>query len=482
MVRLQALRPLVQAIRRWARQRRSSRRARPRLPVLEYLEDRLCPAGLFGAIVPVFPGLGSAGPIVVAGETAQAAQSQAPPAATVFTLSAAGDTGSWATSAFTADVSASFVVQTAVPPPGGTTADVAVSLLRGTDSSNLDFVFHSNGSDPSVGTGPSGEGYQIHVIPFSELRPPLAALPAMPPARQPVPESTPNSVVTPSITLQSGVAATDAAPVAPVRLFRIDRMPADGPPLEVPYQLRLYQGSGVVRHDGEIVLADGAANVGLRLDWAPLQRRDASAFVVLTLAEQPSYQLARPAVTMFTTPAPEQYGEAVLLDAFRQGQSPEAFAALVGRYRGMVLQTCLQVLGNRPDAEDATQLVFLTLAERHMRLQVTLARWLRVVARNAAIMVLRARRRRARHERAMAPPEPAPLEVANEEIREELDAALRLVPPALQEAVRLRYLEGRSQKEAAEIAGCPRGTIAQRAANGVRRLRNVLNQRDNLFP
>jgi len=51
----------------------------------------------------------------------------------------------------------------------------------------------------------------------------------------------------------------------------------------------------------------------------------------------------------------------------------------------------------------------------------------------------------------------------------------------LQQAVQLRYLEGRSQKEAAEIAGCPRGTLAQRTANGVRRLRDVLGDRDNMF-
>jgi len=95
-------------------------------------------------------------------------------------------------------------------------------------------------------------------------------------------------------------------------------------------------------------------------------------------------------------------------------------------------------------------------------------------------MALRARRRRAYYERVAALLESSSA-TDHRDLREELDAALSTVPRHLQQAVQLRYLEGCSQKEAAEIAGCPRGTLAQRAANGVRRLRDVLGDRGNMF-
>src|SRR5213078_229775 len=41
----------------------------------------------------------------------------------------------------------------------------------------------------------------------------------------------------------------------------------------------------------------------------------------------------------------------------------------------------------------------------------------------------------------------------------------------------LRYLEGRSQVEAARAAGCPQGTLGWRAMEGLNRLRKLLSHR-----
>jgi RNA polymerase sigma factor (sigma-70 family) len=46
----------------------------------------------------------------------------------------------------------------------------------------------------------------------------------------------------------------------------------------------------------------------------------------------------------------------------------------------------------------------------------------------------------------------------------------------LRDAVRLRYLEGWSQEQAAQRLGCPRGTLSQRAARGIQTLRDILAQ------
>jgi hypothetical protein len=61
--------------------------------------------------------------------------------------------------------------------------------------------------------------------------------------------------------------------------------------------------------------------------------------------------------------------------------------------------------------------------------------------------------------------------------REELDAALASLPAMLREAIVLRYLEGRSQAEAARAAGCPQGTLGWRAMEGLSRLRALLSRR-----
>ncbi len=50
--------------------------------------------------------------------------------------------------------------------------------------------------------------------------------------------------------------------------------------------------------------------------------------------------------------------------------------------------------------------------------------------------------------------------------RAALDRELAALSPAQRQAVVLRYLEGRSEQEAAAMAGCPLGTLSRRASDG----------------
>jgi len=283
--------------------------------------------------------------------------------------------------------------------------------------------------------------------------------------------SAPSQVVTASlVSVPSSAGVSESS----VSTFRISRTPVSDTPVEVHYTLTAYSSSGAAAQEGVATISAGSGHVDVPAETAPAVPAGGTEVVTLTLADADGYQVARPAATLFPAGDARDCSEAALLEAYRQGKSGEAFGALVERYRPAVLRTCYRVLGNWADAEDVSQLVFLALARRQFRMGAVMAGWLGTVARNAAIMFLRARNRRKRHEQQAAKPVQATSEESSHELREELDAALTRLPGPLQEAVRLRYLDGLSQLEAAAVVGCPRGTLAQRAAHGVRYLRGIL--------
>lgn len=298
----------------------------------------------------------------------------------------------------------------------------------------------------------------FHPAVFSEIQPNGVVTPSVP---------SPGDATLPNVNVQAISAPSDVA-------FRISRAPAGTSELEVHFTLNAYAGSQAASQDGSVVIAPESSQVDLSAAPVTTGLADPAELLLLTVKERPDYRVGKRSATAFTVPARNACSEAALLGAFQQGRSEEAFGLLVERYRNLVFQTGYRLLGNRHDAEDVMQFVFLALAQGPLRLRSPLGNWLRTVARHAAIMVLRSRNRRGRHERQAARPEVDLPEANGDEWGEELDAAIEMLPSILQEAVRLRYLEGRSQHEAAAMLGVPRGTVAQRAARGIHRLREVL--------
>lgn len=80
-----------------------------------------------------------------------------------------------------------------------------------------------------------------------------------------------------------------------------------------------------------------------------------------------------------------------------QGDDTEAFAQLVTRYRTRIFGRFVRLLGDRQEAEDLTQEVFLRLYRHRKRYQprARLATWLYHISRNLGANALRARQ--ARH-------------------------------------------------------------------------------------
>jgi RNA polymerase sigma factor (sigma-70 family) len=181
---------------------------------------------------------------------------------------------------------------------------------------------------------------------------------------------------------------------------------------------------------------------------------------------------------------PESLADGELLRRYRDSRDPAAFTAMVRRHQPMVLRTCLRLVGNAHDAEDAAQSVFLALAQRPEMVQRSLAGCLHELARAAVSELFRSRRRRNQREELAARMQSLfgrlrggfqPVE--HHELREELDLALSRLPDSLRQAVILRYLEGHSQQEAARQAGCTQVTMGWRSMKGLERLRTILGRR-----
>jgi len=169
--------------------------------------------------------------------------------------------------------------------------------------------------------------------------------------------------------------------------------------------------------------------------------------------------------------------DAELLAAYRASRSEEAFAEIHARHGALVLRTCVRLLGDVQEAEDAAQAAFVMLAQRPQRVQGTLAGWLYFAARKTAWVALRSRKRRVRREEVAATMKPTSIAPNDPAVREEIDAALERLPEALREAVLLCHLEGRDQTEAAAQAGCSQATMSRRSNEGLQQLKDILHRR-----
>src|SRR5262245_38327626 len=88
---------------------------------------------------------------------------------------------------------------------------------------------------------------------------------------------------------------------------------------------------------------------------------------------------------IFTVLRDDPRSDDELLRRFAEEHDEDAFSAVVGRHAPLVWRTCCRVLGDGPDAEDAFQVTFLTLARWAKRQRYgSLAGWLFQVARRAA--------------------------------------------------------------------------------------------------
>jgi RNA polymerase sigma-70 factor, ECF subfamily len=160
-----------------------------------------------------------------------------------------------------------------------------------------------------------------------------------------------------------------------------------------------------------------------------------------------------------------------LLAAHLRGD-PGAFGQLVARHERRIYGLCLRILGNREDAEDATQEAFVAALRKasSFRRAAAFSTWLYRIAVNAATDQAR---RRGRARLAAIDPDDAGLAVAPGGDLGELVAAAVTVQTALAQvaeefrvAVVLCDLYRLPYADAAQILEVPVGTVKSRVFRG----------------
>jgi len=170
-----------------------------------------------------------------------------------------------------------------------------------------------------------------------------------------------------------------------------------------------------------------------------------------------------------------------LLGQFVDHDDENAFADLVSRYCGLVLNVCRRILRDEHDAEDAFQATFLVLARRasQIRKRSSLAGWLYSVAFRTAqrASTKRHRQREEKLEDDMIAADDILADVTDRHEQQLLDEELNRLPEKYREPLVLRYMIGKSNKQVARDLGLSLGVVEGRIKRGKDRLRLKLAKR-----
>ncbi|RIK08290.1 MAG: RNA polymerase sigma factor SigM [Acidobacteria bacterium] len=175
-----------------------------------------------------------------------------------------------------------------------------------------------------------------------------------------------------------------------------------------------------------------------------------------------------------------------LVQAYIDGRDPDDFAEITTRHADRVFSLCLRMTGNRQDALDASQEVFLRLL-RKIHLydgSAAFTTWLHRVASNVCYDQLRSRSRRPMP--VEDPPEMADLtplrDMDSAELRPVIEEALALLPYDYRAPIVLRDMEGYSYEQIEDALEIPGGTVRSRLHRGRRiladHLRNLIDDDD----
>jgi RNA polymerase sigma-70 factor (ECF subfamily) len=158
-----------------------------------------------------------------------------------------------------------------------------------------------------------------------------------------------------------------------------------------------------------------------------------------------------------------------------------AYNELVRKHSGRVYGRAFRILRSRPDAEEATQDVFLSVFRslRRFRFERPFSHWLDTITLNACRMILRRRAAEQRRRDALQQ-QSVPVETASPPdaaLRALLHELLDALEPGTRVAILMRFVEGHSYPEIAEALDLTESAAKMRVSRGAKRLRELYEQR-----
>jgi RNA polymerase sigma-70 factor, ECF subfamily len=188
----------------------------------------------------------------------------------------------------------------------------------------------------------------------------------------------------------------------------------------------------------------------------------------------------------------EQLIDGQVIEACQQGDR-DAFQSLFEAYKDKVFSIAVYSSGgDRTLAEDITQQIFLKLftAIRQFRGDSEFTTWLYRLVVNACLDERRRRRRwlswetTRESETAVAmnnvsDKKPQERQYARLEVAEAVRVAIEELKPKFRLPILLKYIEGLSYEEIAEVMGCSKGTVASRLNRGHSQLAKRLSHLNN---
>lgn len=189
--------------------------------------------------------------------------------------------------------------------------------------------------------------------------------------------------------------------------------------------------------------------------------------------------------------------ESELIRRCRDGDI-DAYTTLISTYENKILSYCYRMLGNRADAEDAAQEVFVKVFRFIDKFseQSAFSTWLYKIASNVCMDMLRKTKGgKAEHVSLhtqnedgeefalpLADSAPSPYERAQlSEAQRVLSEALAKLPPEQKQVIILRDVEGLSYEEIAETIGTAPGTVKSRINRARKALQKILEPNRELF-
>lgn len=178
----------------------------------------------------------------------------------------------------------------------------------------------------------------------------------------------------------------------------------------------------------------------------------------------------------------ELQNDEALVTAFVRTGDQAPLEVLLARHESRVFGLAYRILGNRTDALDATQDVFLTVFRRasSFRHQSAFSTWLYRLTTNACHDIGRSK------SRTPIPVETLPAQLTRTEGEADsrliVEQALRSLPEEQRVPIVMRDLYGMTYEEIAAATGAPAGTVKSRIARGRMRLIDLLGMSEGREP